>query len=65
MIIHIFQVMPVDNSILYVDEGKLTDEHIKKYKVQLIDYHWRLANLEEAMGIVITSPITQQHIQVR
>lgn len=64
-IVNPFQVLPADGSILYVDEGKLIDNNMKKYKVQLIDYHWRLANLEEAMGIVITSPITQQHIRVR
>lgn len=51
-------------SILYVDDGKMVDENTMKYKVQLIDYHWRLANLEEAMGIIVKSPITKQQIRV-
>lgn len=62
--LNIFQVLPADSSILYIDEGKVIDENTKKYKVQLIDYHWRLADLEEAMGIIVTSPITQQNIRV-
>lgn len=60
-----FQVVPADSSIVYVDEGKLIDVNTKKYQIQLIDYHWRLAELAEAMGIIITSPITKQTLRVR
>ncbi|XP_057657575.1 nuclear pore membrane glycoprotein 210 [Diorhabda carinulata] len=57
-------VSPADSSILYVDSGSSVNETATKYEIQLIDYHWRLANLEEAMGIVIISPITKQEIKI-
>lgn len=41
------------------------NETARHYDVQLIDYHWRLANLEDAMGIIVSSQITKQHEKVR
>ncbi|XP_060536617.1 nuclear pore membrane glycoprotein 210 [Cylas formicarius] len=57
-------VLPADSSILYVSETKSSDDYSKKFKIQLIDYHWRLANMEDAMGIIVLSPITKQHEKV-
>ncbi|VEN56349.1 unnamed protein product [Callosobruchus maculatus] len=57
-------VYPADSSILYVDKGKEIDETTMRFQVQLIDYHWRLADMEDAMGVIVSSPITKQHIRV-
>ncbi|KAJ8968307.1 hypothetical protein NQ314_002368 [Rhamnusium bicolor] len=53
-----------DSSILFVGEPKDHNETSKIYQIQLIDYHWRLADLEDAMGIVVSSPITKQNVKV-
>ncbi|KAG5875314.1 hypothetical protein JTB14_016901 [Gonioctena quinquepunctata] len=58
------EVYPADSSILYVDNGQSVNETARKYGIQLIDYHWRLANMQDAMGIILSSPSTQQNIKV-
>ncbi|KAJ8925773.1 hypothetical protein NQ315_009621 [Exocentrus adspersus] len=58
------EVQPADSSILYVTESKRNNQTSRHYQVQLVDYHWRLASLEDAMGIIITSPITKQRLKV-
>lgn len=55
---------PADSTIIYVSSLKSEDPNIKKYQVQLIDYHWRLADMEDAMGIQISSPLTKQNLKV-
>ncbi|XP_050315586.1 nuclear pore membrane glycoprotein 210 [Anthonomus grandis grandis] len=57
-------VTPSDTTILFVTPLKSNEAFLKKYKVQLIDYHWRLADMEDAMGIAIISPITKQNLRV-
>ncbi|XP_066245926.1 nuclear pore membrane glycoprotein 210 [Euwallacea similis] len=57
-------VTSADSTILFVSDLKSTDQYYKKYKVELVDYHWRLANMEDAMGINVVSPITKQNIKV-
>ncbi|KAH1015131.1 hypothetical protein HUJ05_012909 [Dendroctonus ponderosae] len=57
-------VLPADSTILYVSALKSKDIHFKKYKVQLIDYHWRLAEMQDAMGINVVSVGTKQNIRV-
>lgn len=32
----------------------------KRFIVDLIDYHWRIANIVDAVGITISSKLTQQ-----
>ncbi|XP_023018857.2 nucleoporin 210 [Leptinotarsa decemlineata] len=58
------EVYPADTSILYVSKGKSVNETSRKYEIQLVDYHWRLADIQEAMGIIISSPSTKQHLKV-
>ncbi|CAH0550671.1 unnamed protein product [Brassicogethes aeneus] len=57
-------VEPADSSILYIDQGTMENPTTVKYEVQLIDYHWRIASLEDAMGIHIKSPMTKQDIKI-
>ncbi|CAG9763709.1 unnamed protein product [Ceutorhynchus assimilis] len=57
-------VMPADSTILFVSSLTSEDLYFKKYQVQLIDYHWRLADMDDAMGINIVSPLTKQNIRV-
>ncbi|KAL1512846.1 hypothetical protein ABEB36_002363 [Hypothenemus hampei] len=57
-------VTPADSTILYVSLAKSNDIFTNKYQIQLIDYHWRLADMEEAMGILVVSPITKQNIKI-
>lgn len=54
----------MDSTILYLSEIKSDDIYLKKYQVQLIDYHWRLENMEDAMGINVVSSKTKQEIRV-
>ncbi|XP_028139589.1 nuclear pore membrane glycoprotein 210 [Diabrotica virgifera virgifera] len=58
------EVHAADESILYIAPTSAVNSSVLEYKVNLIDYHWRLENLEEAMGIFIISPITKQEIKV-
>ncbi|XP_018577251.1 nuclear pore membrane glycoprotein 210 [Anoplophora glabripennis] len=58
------KVQPADSSILFVGKGKQVNETAIHYDVQLIDYHWRLASLEDAMGIIVSSLITKQKDKV-
>ncbi|KAJ8960329.1 hypothetical protein NQ318_004063 [Aromia moschata] len=57
-------VTPADSSIIFVDEGKTVNTTSTTYRIQLVDYHWRLAGLEEAMGIIVTCPKTKQEVKV-
>ncbi|CAG9865544.1 unnamed protein product [Phyllotreta striolata] len=58
------KVAPADSSILYVDEGTEFGETQRKYKLQVIDYHWRLENLHEAMAINVRSMLTHQRFNI-
>ncbi|CAH1116509.1 unnamed protein product [Phaedon cochleariae] len=58
------EVYPADSSILYVNKGKSINETSRKYEIQLIDYHWRLADMQDAMGIIVSSPLTKQNIKI-
>lgn len=55
---------PADSSILFINQGKQVNETAIQYDVQLIDYHWRLANMEDAMGIIVSSALTKQKQKV-
>ncbi|XP_076259039.1 nucleoporin 210 [Rhynchophorus ferrugineus] len=57
-------VKPADEGIVSLSETKSSEDTEKKYQVQLIDYHWRLADMTEAMGININSPLTKQHLRI-
>ncbi|RZC37684.1 nuclear pore membrane glycoprotein 210, partial [Asbolus verrucosus] len=53
-------VQAVDSSIVYVDKGRHVDANHRSFQVHLIDYHPKFADLEDAMGIVVRSPVTDQ-----
>ncbi|KAK9877492.1 hypothetical protein WA026_018603 [Henosepilachna vigintioctopunctata] len=56
-------VFPSDSSILYVSNGKFDDYKVT-YNIQLLDYHWRLAEVMDAMSIIIVSKQTNQSYPV-
>ncbi|KAJ8985936.1 hypothetical protein NQ317_010693 [Molorchus minor] len=53
-VLSVIEVTPADSSIVYVDSGKQVNETAITYNIQLVDYHWRLAELEDAMGIIVS-----------
>ncbi|KAL3288731.1 hypothetical protein HHI36_003166 [Cryptolaemus montrouzieri] len=56
-------VFPADSSILYVSNAKI-DGYKVTHNIQLLDYHWRLADVTEAMSIIIVSRQTNQTLPV-
>lgn len=47
-----------------MDKGKLITETQKRYVIELIDYHWRLAELADVLGVIVTSKLTGQEEMV-
>ncbi|XP_045469275.1 nuclear pore membrane glycoprotein 210 isoform X1 [Harmonia axyridis] len=62
-ILNELMVFPSDSSILYVSNGK-TDGYRVIHDIQVLDYHWRLADVSDAMSIIIVSRLTNQTFPV-
>ncbi|KAF5274371.1 hypothetical protein FQA39_LY07251 [Lamprigera yunnana] len=58
------QVLPTDKQMLHVHSVDRSETNILKYKIDLLDYHWKLDELKEPLTVIVTSPLTDQIIKV-
>lgn len=63
-ILNELQVKAADSSLLYIGKGELDDKTIS-YMVQVLDYHWKLADIEDVLSIFVESVTTNQSFSIK
>lgn len=55
---------PADSSLFKVNGPDRSKANVVNFDVQLLDYHWKLDELGEAMNLVVTSKVTKEVVNV-
>jgi len=62
-------VSPVDKNLIQVGSEHRPAPNRLSYDVRLLDYHWKLAEMDEPLNLIVTSKVTDQivlvHIKVK
>lgn len=58
------QVSAFDSNIVQVGKADRSKDDQIKYNIKLLDYHWKLDELEDPMSVLVTSKLTEQAAKV-
>lgn len=54
----------MDENLIYVSDPNRKERNVLKYNIQLVDWHWKLDELEDPLSVVVNSKRTDQIIKV-
>lgn len=58
------KIEPMDSNILNIEEPVFVAPSTIKYTIQLIDYHWKFAELQYPLSVTVISKVTHQNVKV-
>lgn len=54
----------LDEHLIHVGTAERKDPNVLKHQIQLIDWHWKLNELDDPLSILVTSKLTNQAVKV-
>lgn len=55
---------PFDSNIIHVGPADRSKKNTLKYSIRLLDYHWKLDELEDPMSVLVVSKLSEQTVKV-
>lgn len=57
-------VTPLDKTLIEIGKRRKPRKNVLHVDVQLLDYHWKLDELDDPMSIILNSKLTEQNVKV-